>query len=49
MTWLVEIDIGTTWQVICRCASYPEAIKTAAYFRPMQGFSGRTIRTRPES
>jgi hypothetical protein len=44
--WLIEVESGIDWLIICSCGSQAETERMALYFRPMQCFSGREMRTR---
>lgn len=46
MKWVIEVESGINWSIICHCGSEYEAITRAAYFHPMACFSGREIRIR---
>jgi hypothetical protein len=46
MQWVIEVESGVNWSIVCHCGSEEEAGSRARYFRPMQCFSGREIRIR---
>jgi len=46
MQWVIEVESGVGWSIVCHCGSEEEAGSRAQYFRPMQCFSGREIRIR---
>lgn len=46
MKYVIEVESGMGWSIVCGCGSKTEAEKRANYFRPMACFSGREIRIR---
>jgi len=46
MKYVIEVESGMRWSIVCHCGSKAEAEQRAAYFRPMACFSGREIRIR---
>ncbi len=46
MEWVIEVESGINWSVVCCCGSEDEAVRRARYFRPMACFSGRELRIR---
>lgn len=46
MEWVIEIESGINWSIICCCGAEDEARQRAGYFRMMQCFSGRALRVR---
>lgn len=44
--WVIEVESGINWSIVCHCGSKDEAEQRARYFRPMQCFSGRELRIR---
>lgn len=46
MQWVIEVENGVRWSIVCHCGSEDEAERLARYFRPMACFSGRELRIR---
>lgn len=46
MKWVIEVESGINWSIVCHCDSQDEAHQRAGYFRPMACFSGRALRIR---
>lgn len=46
MKWVIEVESGMRWSIVCHCGSKGEATNRADYFRPMACFSGRELRIR---